>query len=220
MKNKTAVARRGQRGVVLITVLLVLLVLSVLGMTAAIMMTQEDRSSSRAELQREAFYVAESGLRRAEGIATAINYDNVVLSNMLARTTSTACPATNPQVPVVPTVSPADWGVGHLGTYLTTAGSSPVELSNQDVTSTLHLSGKVRAFYSLYVRNNEGEVSATINTDTKIRLVSVGWVADSLNNPLAVKILEEEIDFSKLSMNVSTQKQVDFGGTGSGVFGG
>jgi Tfp pilus assembly protein PilX len=221
MTRKTTVARRKQRGVVLITVILVLLVLTVLGLTAAIMMTQEDRSSSRAEMQREAFYVAEAGLRRAEGIAATINYDNVVLSTMLARPTTTACPATNPQVPVVPTVSPTrDWGVGHLGTYMTDGAATPTELANQDVTAALNLSGKVKAFYSLYVRNNEGEASATINTDTKIRIISVGWVADPNNNPLAVKILEEEIDYAKLSMNVSTQKQVDFGGTGSGVFGG
>jgi len=216
MKNSKPIVRRTHRGVVLITVVLVLLVLSVLGLAAAVLMTQEDRSSSRAEMQRLAFYVAETGLRRGEGILGSLVYSNVTLSTMLARTTTTECAATTPKLPAVP----PGWGVDHLGTYLLTEATTGTEIANIEVTNQFGLSGTQRALYSLYVRNNEGEASATVNIDTKIRLVAVGWVADPNGNPLSVKVLEEEFDYSSLTMNQTLQKQVDFGGTGAGVFGG
>ena len=61
--------RRKERGVAIITVILILLLLTVIGIAASMMMTQEDATSGRTDLQRSALYVAEAGLRRGELLA-------------------------------------------------------------------------------------------------------------------------------------------------------
>jgi Tfp pilus assembly protein PilX len=210
MNQKT----RRSRGVVLITVVLLLLVLTVLGLAAAVIMTQEDQSSGRSELSKEALYVAETGLRRGEGVLRGIEFSANILTTMLQYNTATACPAVEPRVPVRPVIG--SWDLQHLGTYMR---EGVVELSNVNVTSAFGLQGR-RAFYSVYVRNNEDDGSnpGTINNDARIRIVAVGWVANAAGQPLAVKILEEEFGFTGINQSPSTQKQSDTGGTGSGVY--
>ena len=209
-----------QRGVVMVTVVLLLLVLTVLGMAAAIMMTGEDRSSSRSELAKEALYVAESGLRRGEVVLTNnVTYSNPTLRSLLTYTPVADCQATTPTKPTPPTGA-GTWDVGHLGTYLRAGGLNGAELSNVDVTATFGLPGNRRALYSVYVRNNEADLAGpTDNTDAIIRLISVGWVATANGQPLVVKILEEEYNYGQQTMGISGQKQGDTGGTGSGLFG-
>jgi hypothetical protein len=205
---------------VLVTVILLMLVLTVLGLSAVIMMTQEDRSSNNAELQKEALYVAEAGLRRGEWILTNdVTYSNPTLESIFLHTSTEYCPALGNVVPQ----PPSPWDMNHLGTYLMSDGigaSGATQLANIEVTSTYH--GDRRSFYSLLVRNNEddGATPATRNNDTKIRLISVGWIADQAGQPLAVKIIEEEYAFWGAANNPSAQKQVDQGGTGSGMYGG
>jgi hypothetical protein len=94
-----------------------------------------------------------------------------------------------------------------------------VELANIESTAAFQLPGKDRAFYSLYVRNNEDDVSGpVVNGDPRIRLISVGWIADVRGRVLAAKTLEEEFNFLGAAQSPSAQKLSDQGGTSSGVF--
>jgi hypothetical protein len=213
-----------EHGIALILVILVLLVLSVLGITASVMMTQEDKTSSRQDLQRSAFYVAEVGLRTGEGILTPIPYSNDNLNNLLIydSTAQTQTPAMIPARPVVP----PGWDLGHLGTYLAPGG---VPVVNREVPIAGSTSGKVRAFYSLCVRNNPDDPGITYapprNLDSRLRLISVAFITDSAGvtantNVLAVKILEEEINWTGWTQGASNQKLGNAAGTSSAIYAG
>jgi len=218
--------RRNQRGIAIITVVLVLLLLTVLGLTASMMMTQEDTTSSRMDMQRAAMYVAEAGLRRGERVLRNYQYSNLTLTRFLSYTSSTETPATTPKIPQHP-ANKRDYKITKLGTYLTTNPGGGTELSNQILGtsfSTATTVGGRQAFYSLYVRNNPEDwdplsPSPTENRDTKIRLISVGWIAQD-GRPLAVKILEEEVNWTGVTQNPSAQKQTNQGGTGAALYGG
>jgi hypothetical protein len=214
--------RRNQRGIAIITVVLVLLLLTVLGLTASMMMTQEDTTSSRMDLQRAAFYVAEAGLRRGENILNNIPYTNANLTTMLTRATTTETVAAQPKVPQIP-YSRNDFGLTKLGTYLTTAPSGGTELSNQPLIppsggGTPTTAGR-QLFYSLYIRNNPEDTSPTVNSDPRLRLISVGWISQD-GRAIAVKILEEEFNYSGVTQSPSAQKQTNQGGTGAALYGG
>jgi len=219
--------RNNQRGIAIITVVLVLLLLTVLGLTASMMMTQEDTTSSRMDLQRAAMYVAEAGLRRGERVLGNYQYSNLTLTQFLSYTSTTETAATQPKVPVHP-ANKRDYGTTKLGTYLTTVPGGGTELSNQPLitpvtNATPSMAGR-QAFYSLYLRNNPEDwdrltPSPTQNQDSKIRLISVGWIAID-GRPLAVKILEEEFNWTGVNQNPSAQKQTNQGGTGSAMYGG
>jgi len=201
-----------ERGIALVSVIVVLLVLTVLGITAAIMMTQENRTARQMELQKAAFYVAEAGLRHGERVLRNTPFSNMTLTAMLQYASTTQTPAANPRVPQ----PPPPWDARRLGAYLTDAG---VELANIESTAAFQLPGKDRAFYSLYVRNNEDDVSGpVVNGDPRIRLISVGWIADVRGRVLAAKTLEEEFNFLGAAQSPSAQKLSDQGGTSSGVF--
>jgi hypothetical protein len=214
--------RTNQRGIAIITVVLILLLLTVLGLTASMMMTQEDTTSSRMDLQRAALYVAEAGLRRGERVLGNIPFSNSALTTMLARSTSTETAAAQPKIPQRPS-SKRDYGITKLGTYLTTAPGSGVELANQPLIPpsagvTPTTAGR-QSFYSLYIRNNPEDTSPYVNSDTRIRLISVGWISQD-GRPLAVKILEEEYNWAGVTQSPSAQKQTNQGGTGQGIYGG
>lgn len=216
--------RRRERGVALIMVLLVVLVLTGLGIAAAILMTQEDRTSARQELSKAALYSAEAGLRQGERVlsGTYVSALSAVLGN-------TGCSAPqnwrDPSLrstgcPDEPTRGdPSTWTVAHLGTYLIDSNTL-FEYANQFVGS--GASGRGRMYYSLYVRNNPGDPGTTVTTDTDaiVRLVSVGFVMGPSDSaaPLAVKIIEEEINVAGGHSTASLQKLVDQGGTSSGTF--
>lgn len=219
--------RDRQRGIAIITVILVLLLLTVLGLAASMMMTQEDTTSGRMDLQRAALYVAEAGLRRGEQELSQYQYNNQTLSRFLAHVATATTPATYPAVPQHP-ANRNDYGITRLGTYLTTSPTGGMELANQRLAplaagETDPVRGR-QAFYSLYVRNNPEDwdrlnPSPTVNQDSKIRLISVGWIAQD-GRPLAVKILEEEYNWTGVTQNPSAQKQTNQGGTGSALYGG
>jgi Tfp pilus assembly protein PilX len=226
--------RRGNRGVALITVILVLFVLTILGITAAVMMTQEDRTSSRQDQMRSALYVAEMGLRRGEQVLGSYTYSNFNLATLIQHTavagqqwaTSTTSlpirPLADTSVPPVGKIT--TWDTGHLGTYLTTTIGGTEEVANVEITDQLtaagHGSGQ-RAFYSVYVRNNpEDARGPNDNGDSRIRLISVGWLANGNGVPIAIKILEEEYNYTGFSQSVQAQKGGNPGGTGSGVYSG
>ena len=214
-----------QQGAALITVVLILLVLTVLGITAALLMTQEDRTSARQDQLRAALYVAEAGLRQGEVSLLTLRGDRITEAlNM----TSSAPQSwrTNPAEPIVHPIymQPASWDVEHLGTYARLAydiGGS-AELANREVAlamDTRATGPAVRAFYSLYVRNNPEDTSGTITQDgdSIVRLVSVGWVANDAGRVLAVKILEEEFDLRAEFVARGTQEGQNMGGTNQAV---
>ncbi len=210
--------RANERGVAIITVVLILLLLTVLGLAASMMMTQEDTTSSRMDQQRAALYVAEAGLRRGEDVLHGVQYTNINLNNLINYTSTTATVAAQPPVPQRP-ANRHDFTLTKLGTYLTTVPGGGIELSNQPLISGTSGTGGRRAFYSVYVRNNPEDTSPTVNSDPIIRLISVGWIAQD-GRPLAVKILEEEFNYSGVSQSPSSQKQTNQGGTGSALYGG
>lgn len=214
--------RRNQRGIAIITVVLVLLLLTVLGVAASMMMTQEDTTASRMDMQRAALYVAEAGLRRGEQVLGTVTYSNTTLNTFLRYTSTTATLAAQPHVPQVPS-GRTDYGLTKLGTYLTTSPGGGTELSNElliaPIAGVTPTTAGRQAFYSLYIRNNPEDTSPTTNSDTKVRLISVGWIAMD-GRSLAVKILEEEYNWSGVTQNPSAQKQTNQGGTGQGIYGG
>lgn len=214
---------RKEKGAALITVIMVLLVLTVLAMALSLLMTQENRASGRQDVQKLALYAAEAGLRRGEIVLA--NTKILAVNTLLGYTSATLQGFQEvPQPPQRPLATDlSTWDAEHLGTYLLDTG---VELANQEVTMPLG-QGK-RAFYCVYVRDNPDDPTAdpTTNGDTRVRLIAVGWVANSADPAIpwpargvaAVKILEEEFNWQGLATAESAQKLVDTGGTGSGQF--
>ena len=240
--------RQRERGVALVMVILVLLILTVLGITAVMMMTQEDKISSRQELQKAALYAAETGLRNGEkDLApylqpSTFSYNVVTqyLNHTPVANTAAAPPSAgaNPQQPVPPSATPPpQWDLQHLGTYLTDTPGGVTEKANQEVTMLNQTTGlplgPIRVYYSLYVRNNPddlapgGALSPLTNYDSKLRLISVGFVTDSNGvdgsgnaRVLSVKILEEELNASGAANGGDFQKGKNPGSTYSGLYNG
>jgi hypothetical protein len=225
--------RNPERGVALIMVILILLILTVLGMTATMLMTQEDRISSRQDMQKAALYAAEAGLRHGEEIFTNTPYTNAMLTGYLSHVASSTITAAAPDpVPI----QPAPWDINHLGTYLTEFSGGSVEVVNHEISQLPDGTTRfyrIRTYFSLYVRNNPEDTDAAgiqtplLNHDTRLRLISVGFVTDpdgvdgSGNaRVLAVKILEEEFNWTGFSQASSAQKLMNAGGTSSGVYSG
>jgi Tfp pilus assembly protein PilX len=223
-----------ERGVALIMVILVLLVLTVLGITAAMLMTQEDRISSRQDLQKAALYAAEAGLRKGEQVFSSTGYSNSTLNMFLKHVSVARTLAAPDPVPV----QPGPWDIRHLGTYVTDPAGVGVEIANREVTQLVNGTqpfNRIRAYYSLYTRNNPedrnpstGLQDPTNNFDTRLRLISVGFItnSDGVGVPepqvkvLAVKIVEEEFNWTGFSQASSAQKLMNAGGTSSGVYSG
>ncbi|MGD1147364.1 MAG: PilX N-terminal domain-containing pilus assembly protein [Thermoanaerobaculaceae bacterium] len=235
--------RQEERGVALVMVILVLLILTVLGITAVMMMTQEDKTSSRQELQKAALYASEAGLRRAELIlapfqgAYSSNTLTMFFSHIPVARTAAAPPSagSDPQVPVPPpSTMPPLWDLQHLGTYLTTVPGGGEEVANQEITQVATGGNPIRVYYSVYVRNNVddlapgGALSPLVNYDPKLRLISVGFVTDSQGvdqasgnaRVLGVKIIEEELNLAGAPNNGDYQKCKDAGCTSSGFWSG
>ena len=222
---KTTRGFGGQRGAAIITVVLILLVLTVLGITAAMLMTQEDRTSARQDHLRAALYVAEAGLRRGEEAIQTLRGDRIGDALVLA-SSSLQNWHSDPAKPIIHPVwaRPATWDVEHLGTYarLTYDTSGAAEMANQEVSLAMDSRAggpPLRAFFSLYLRNNPEDASGTVTADNDqiVRLVSVGWVANVDGRPLAVKILEEEFDLSAEFVARGTQEGQNQGGTNQAV---
>lgn len=210
--------RSNQRGIAIITVLLILLLLTVLGLGASMMMTQENSASGREDAQRAALYVAEAGLRRGEAVLANVTFSNATVNLLLRYTSTVSTAAATPQIPAVPS-SNTDYSLSKLGTYLTTSPGAGTALANQPFINGATGTAGRQLFYSVYVRNNPEDTAPTTNSDSKVRLLSVGWVAVD-GRPLAVKILEEEWNWSGVTQNPSAQKQTNQGGTGSALYGG
>ncbi len=225
--------RTSERGVALILVILVLLVLTVLGITAVMLMTQEDRISSRQDLQKAALYAAEAGLRRGELVFASTKFTPDQLNALLQHAAVASTPAFAP--PGIPAQPPPWNGVTNLGTYLLEAPDSAIEIANREVTQLVSGGGtfnRIRAYYSVYVRNNPEDRNPTtglpdplFNNDSRLRLISVGFITDGAGvdnsgngKVLAVKIIEEEFNWAGAPESSSAQKLMNAGGTSSGLW--
>ncbi|MCU0291204.1 MAG: PilX N-terminal domain-containing pilus assembly protein [Thermoanaerobaculaceae bacterium] len=229
-------SRSREQGVALLTVVLILLVLTVLGMTATMMMTQEDRLSSRQEMLKEAFYAAEAGLRQGETICTHTEFTAARLTGLLRQTFTPmpSCPATNPSTPVHPAVGrdSRNWTIQALGNYL--ADGAPIVNHEVELASLAGVGRTRRAYYTLYIRNNPEDMGNTVvppmnqDPDNKLRLVSVGFITDGdgvnpttyAANILAVRVLEEELQWRTGVADAGSQVIKNSGGTGSGLIDG
>jgi len=222
--------RRGERGVALITVILILLVLTVLGIAAALLMTQEDRTSARQEMYKAALYAAEVGLRNGEDILrnTPVASASALLMYDPAATGTIReiwRDSTTDQLPRHPACGNVrNWNATNLGTYLLRGGATPAPVANVDIPIAIaaaSVSTFKRASYSLYVRNNPEDRAVCAggggDNDQIVRLISVGWVSNLDGQPLAVKIVEEEFNYAGVSQAPSSQLQVNQGGTGQGI---
>ncbi len=214
-----------QRGSAMITTILVLVILSAVGAAAVFLMREESAQSSSVMDSKLALYAAETGLRRGEnvlGLVGAFSINTLLQHNSGSDPETPAMVPTRPQQPSDPMLS-GTYDAAHLGTYLLD-GATPQAV--QRVQIPVQGNGPVRdAFYSLCVRDNPEDISATnaasatIDSDSKLRLVSVGWVQVGAR-VLAVKILEEEYNLTGVTQSPSAQKLVNAGGTSSVQFGG
>ena len=214
-----------ERGSAMLTAILVMLILSAVGAAAVYLMRQESAQSATVMDTKLAMDAAETGLRRGEAILATAGVFSV---NTLLQHDSNGDPATpamdpdHPRHPTDPKLS-GTYDATHLGTYLLDGGTPQAVIP---VPSASQGSGpSPQAFYSLCVRDNPEDIdpnnasSATVDSDSKVRLVSVGWVQVG-NRVLAVKMLEEEYNFSGVSQSPSAQKLVNAGGTSSVQYGG
>ncbi len=217
--------RNDQRGSAMLTAILVMLILSAIGTAAAYMMRQESAMSATLMDSKLALDAAEAGLRRGESILGTVGAFQI---NTLLQHDSNADPATPAMIPERPR-HPTDpklsgtYDPTHLGTYLLEGGTPlaaiPIPVSGQ-------AKGPSRqVFYSLCVRDNPEDIDATdpssptVDSDSRVRLVSIGWVQGA-SGALAVKMLEEEYSFTGVSQSPSAQKLVNAGGTSSVQYGG
>jgi hypothetical protein len=133
-----------------------------MGIAAALLMTQEDRTSARQEMYKAALYAAKVGLRNGEDILrnTPVNSASALLLYNPAATGTIRevwRDSTTDELPRHPPCGDArNWNAVNIGTYLVAAGrrgrwptSVPIAVATESVPT-----GKM-AFY-LYVRNNRG----------------------------------------------------------------
>lgn len=196
-----AVRAGKRRGTALVMAILVVLVLTLVGVGLAFLTETEDAISGNARLSREAFYAAETGLRRGETLMGQILADQIAATTLL----STSGPITVPgggfqAVPLVYNGSYANIVLAQ------SAGSSDASA------------------YSLYVRNNlEDKEGATADGDNVLNLVVVGSAVtlDTSTTPptitrvLATRILEEQFSLVAQSLGGYAQSGAGEAGTGS-----
>lgn len=202
-------ARR--RGGALIMALLVVLVLTIVGLAVAYFTQLEDQSSGNIRLSKTAFYAAETGLRTGERALTTANSSGISAADLLTY----AGTAANPKVPLP--------GGGFEGVPLVVNGVPYRRLILPSAPGTSDI-----AVFSLYVRNNvedrgNSAVPVTDNDDI-LNLVAIGQVFTSAanvanGNPIATKILEEQIVLATPGMELNAQEGQDQAGTGTGQLG-
>ncbi|MRR12348.1 hypothetical protein EG835_07770 [bacterium] len=202
-------ARR--RGGALIMALLVVLVLTIVGLAVAYFTQLEDQSSGNIRLSKTAFYAAETGLRTGERALTTANAGGIFASDLLSYAGTVA----NPRVPLP--------GGGFEGVPLV-VNNVPyrrVILPSAPGTSDV-------AVFSLYVRNNiEDRGNAVVpptDDDDILNLIAIGQVFTSVaavanGNPIATKILEEQIVLATPGTEENAQEGQDQAGTGTGQTG-
>ena len=202
-------ARR--RGGALIMALLVVLVLTIVGLAVSYFTQLEDQSSGNIRLSKTAFYAAETGLRTGERALTTANSSGFSAADLLAEPGTVA----NPRVPL-----PGD-GFEGVPLVVNDVPYRRIILPSAPGTSDV-------AVFSLYIRNNiedRGNSAATpTDEDDILNLIAIGQVFSSVaavanGNPIATKILEEQIVLATPGMELNAQEGQDQAGTGTGQLG-
>lgn len=171
--------RSPRRGSALIMAVLVVLVLTIIGIGIAFLSQTEDSISGNARLSREAFYAAETGLRKGEELMSTVLSDGTVLTTLLSA----------------------------AGTPLSIPGggsAAPLTVRSvayQDIVINPSPGSTDAAAYSIYVRNNiEDPSGAAADSDRIINLVVLGQAVTldtsvsppTITRVLSTRILEEQ----------------------------
>ena len=195
-----------QRGSALIVALVAILILTVIGIGVAYLTTTEDRISGNDKVSKIGFYSAEAGLRNGESLLAKFVVGGGNLDTLFAGTT----------------YSPPGGG---WTAYLLKAGAYATSGVQDVVIQSASLDPSGRGIYTLYVRNNEDDLggSATHDVDKKINIIAVGEyvIVDGSGNVVTrgiQKVLEEQVNLTKVGAMVNTQKGVNPAGTGSGTY--
>lgn len=171
-----------EKGSALVTVILVVLVMTMVGLAAMLFMTVEDTISGNDRYQKEAFYLAEIGLRAGESVLSSVGVSQI--------TTLLQHNDTHNQIPVI---WPGDAkGFTYLGTVLYTPTNTAMYMVPVAYSSTTGLPRT--GYYNVYVRNDRMDTagSATIDANGRLDMIAVGVVQGPSGNVQYTKILEEE----------------------------
>jgi hypothetical protein len=211
------------RGSALVSVILVLLVLTIVGVGIAYFTSMEDRLSGNTRIAKAGFYAADSGLRRAEIILSALpNLPGtclpVTLTNILSTGSTPTLAVPGGGYPAVP----LDFTTISTGACLTALNIGLTQ--TQYVNIPVQVAGGTpvvdRATYSLYIRNNVDDASgsATVDNDGIINVVSVGTVTLTAGTAVT-RILEEQLILQTGGAFGSSQKNLNAGGTSTAARG-
>ena len=216
-ENHAKTVRRSaapRRGSALIIVILVALVLTVIGLGIAFFATTEDKTSGNVRMSKVGFYAAEAGLREAEAAITTYASSRPAgdCTPLLTGTPYNPPGGGRPAYPLV-----ID-GRRFANIVL------PVELGDPST----------RAMYSVFVRNNEEDLTGGNNADSdkRINIVVVGQMvlvdpgspttpilaADGVTPTVGItKVIEEQILTLPEGSSSATQKGANVGGTSAGA---
>ncbi len=202
-----------ERGTIIITVVLIMLVLTIVGIAVLFTMVTDREIARNDQLDKEAFYIAESGLRAGE-----------------AAVRSPAVPGdwTNTLVGLSGTPNPADLppALFNQASYQSQPGwicranlITGASLSQVPFTYTNPVTGQIRTGqYSLYIRNNlDDSLGAGLlqDVDKILELVSIGQLLDQNGNILATSGLSER--FLIVSASKGSYDQKGGGSLGAGT---
>jgi hypothetical protein len=206
------------RGSALVSVILVLLVLTIVGVGIAYFTSMEDRLSGNTRIAKAGFYAADAGLRRAElALSDTAGFTGTCVPVSITQILSTGS---------TPTLKVPGGGYDAIPLDLTTftqvdAGGNPClplldQIKYLDIPVPIVAGTPVvdRASYSIYVRNNVEDTSAspTTDADSILNVVSVGTVQLTAGT-VVTRILEEQVRFSSGGFSAPTQYLLDAGGT-------
>ena len=214
---------RKEKGSALITVILVTLVLTMVGLAAMLFMSVENTMSANDQGQKEALYLAETGLRAAESKIGSLPVDSSIINSQLEGNSYSTDGTTAPQSLQYCT------GYAYPGVVLTSVSASPgsqafgpnflasVPVSYTPLGSTSDRTG----YYTVYIRNNPQDYSGscTIDGDGFVEVVSVGQVL-AAGQVKYEKILQETffLGLGGQGTNWVLQKGLNAGGTNAGMY--
>lgn len=200
-----------EKGSALITVILVVLVLTMVGVASLFFMTTEERIANVTRLEKAAFYAAETGLREAErSVLTQFQLDPQLCDTLLGY------PETSQNVLNVP-----NGGTTHRTAVVFT--DSAIAAHQDPATGVTGYAGEMwkmditgnegyTVTYDIYVRNDDDEVSATLDNNNMVSIVAVGTVTTGTGQTIR-KFLEEVIGPATMSGAISPSEST--GGTGA-----
>lgn len=217
-----------EKGSALITVILVVLVLTMVGVASLFFMSTEERTANISRLEKAAFYAAEVGLRRAES-SIQTQYDANPYSFLTSALSYNPAPQTEWNVLQVPnggTVHPTavvltDTLDATLSQPRVDPAVSIIDPANATI-APFELRGIVVddqssyiTTYNIYIRNDDDDLSNTVDSNDKVSIVSVGLLVTPSGQVIR-KVIEEGVaPLGAGTAGWSVQIGVNTGGTGS-----